>query len=87
MLGSHYWQRQGRTEMEPAKFAEYLRGMRTKEEIFWMVSDSDRITSSLDDAVAAVEATTDVAAKEYVDPFKWRERWRAFVAFKPGRPA
>jgi len=35
MLGTHYWQRQGRVSMEPDEFAQHLAEMRQHERIYW----------------------------------------------------
>ena len=35
MLGSHYWQRQGRVEMERAEFETHLKEMWEHEQVFW----------------------------------------------------
>jgi hypothetical protein len=83
MLGSHYWQRQGRVDMEPAIFQQHLSDMEAQEAIFWMIPDRDTITPVVDGAIKKIEVITDAAAKQYVHPFDWRERWKAFVAHKP----
>jgi FtsZ-interacting cell division protein ZipA len=83
MLGSHYWQRQGRVHMEPTEFQRHLDKMHEQEAIFWMIPDEDPITPIVDGAIKKVEAITNAAAKEYVNPIDWWERWKTFVEDRP----
>jgi hypothetical protein len=39
MLGSHYWQRQGRTAWQPGEFEIHLKEMKAHQAIFWDVGD------------------------------------------------
>ena len=49
MLGTHYWQRQGRVPMEPGEFEQHLREMRHHQEIFWDPgTDDDEIRKKLE---------------------------------------
>ena len=68
--------------MEPAIFQQHLSGMHEQEAIFWMIPDRDTITPVIDGAIRKIEVITDAAAKQYVHPFDWRERWKALVAHK-----
>jgi hypothetical protein len=79
MLGATYWQDRGQRRMEPAKWEQHLRAMEQEEAIFWMMPDNDSITPTVDAAISRIEAITDAAAKEYVRPLDWRERWRALT--------
>ena len=60
MLGTHYWQRQGRVPMEPDEFKEHLAEMHRHERIFWdHGTDDDEIRKKL----AAVQSKLDSAVK------------------------
>lgn len=75
MLGSHYWKRQGRVQMEEQEFRNHLKGMQEQEAIFWMIPGSDVVTPIVDGAIKKVEAITDKAAQEYVGvPGRWQRR-------------
>lgn len=69
MLGTHYWQRQGRVQMSSEEFQEHLEGMHEQEAIFWLMPNRDVISPMVDGAVSKVEAITDAAAREYANPF------------------
>ena len=77
MLGATYWQDRGQRMMESAKWKHHLQTMEQQEAIFWMMPDNDLITPIVDEAISKIEAITDAAAKEYVRPFDWAERWKA----------
>jgi len=45
MLGTHYWQRQGRVEMAPDEFKKHLREMHSYEAVFWNMGEAtDKIS-------------------------------------------
>ncbi len=51
MLGTHYWQRQGRVQMEENEFQQHLIEMRRHERIFWdHGDDQDEIRMKLSEA-------------------------------------
>jgi hypothetical protein len=57
MLGSHYWQRQGRVEMEPEEAADHLKEMQRHQKIFWdHGSEDDEIKKHLTDIQTRLDA-------------------------------
>lgn len=60
MLATHYWQRQGRVEMEGDEFQRHLDEMHRHEGIFWDIgTDTDEVKSK----IAAVQAKLEAAVK------------------------
>lgn len=56
MLGTHYWQRQGRVSMEPEEFQRHLAEMQRHEKIFWDHGDeTDEIRCELDNSQKLLE--------------------------------
>ena len=77
MLGTHYWQRQGRVPMEPEEFKSHLEEMHRHERIFWdHGTDDDEIRKKL----AAIQTQLDVAVKqcfqEPMSTYTWLTRRR-----------
>ncbi|MEW6983779.1 hypothetical protein AAD001_14090 [Colwelliaceae bacterium 6471] len=59
MLATHYWQRQGRVQMEADEFQKHLDEMRQHEGIFWdRYSEEDEIREKLSVVQTSLEAVT-----------------------------
>jgi len=59
MLATHYWQRQGRVQMEADEFQKHLDGMRRHEGIFWDgYNENDEIRSKLTSTQEELERVT-----------------------------
>jgi len=62
MLGTHYWQRQGRVEMVPEEFKKHLEEMHGYEAVFWyMGEDKDKISPRVRKVVENIESITQEA--------------------------
>ena len=60
MLGTHYWQRQGRVQMEPEEFKVHLEEMRQHQRIFWDIgSEDDEVRKKL----ASIQERLDALVK------------------------
>jgi hypothetical protein len=56
MLGTHYWQRQGRAQMSEAEFQKHLKELNEHEAIFWEGRlESDPIKKRLDGTIEGIE--------------------------------
>lgn len=59
MLGTHYWLRQGRVQMEQAEFTKHLDEMHREEEVFWdHDKEDDEIRTGLNSVLADLERVT-----------------------------
>jgi hypothetical protein len=59
MLGTHYWQRQGRVHMEGDEFKRHLEEMHKHEGIFWdRYKDEDEIRKELSEILLLLEKIT-----------------------------
>jgi len=59
MLATHYWQRQGRVQMQPDEFQKHLDEMRVQEGIFWdRYNENDEIRSQLSATQKKLEKVT-----------------------------
>ena len=59
MLGTHYWQRQGRVEMASEEFKKHLEEMHSYEAVFWCINeDTDKILPRVRKAVEKLEGIT-----------------------------
>lgn len=59
MLAAHYWQRQGRVQMEPDEFQKHLDEMHVHEGIFWdRYNENDEIRNQLAATQQALEMVT-----------------------------
>jgi len=64
MLGTHYWQRQGRVPMSEDEFQKHLDAMHKHEAVFWyMGEDEDTISPRMRNVVQQVENITRNAVK------------------------
>lgn len=62
MLGTHYWQRQGRAEMDKVEFKQHLKEKHEYEAIFWYRGEKrDTIGPRVHDIIVHLE---DIAEKE-----------------------
>lgn len=60
MLGTYYWQRQGRVPMEPDEGGEHLAEMHKHERIFWDVGkENDEVRNKLANILASLERVTE----------------------------
>lgn len=67
MLGSHYWQRQGKVPMEGEEFQHHLQEMHAHVDNFWLIPGRDKISPMVDEAI------TDASAKQYVRIDIWKK--------------
>ncbi|OGW76340.1 MAG: hypothetical protein A3J72_00385 [Nitrospirae bacterium RIFCSPHIGHO2_02_FULL_40_19] len=59
MLGTHYWQRQGRVKMEGEEFKKHLEEMHKHESIFWFQGEKrDEIGPRVEKVIKQVEDIT-----------------------------
>lgn len=59
MLGSHYWQRQGRVEMKGDEFKNHLDEMHKFEAIFWFMGEErDEIGPRVQNVITKIEGVT-----------------------------
>lgn len=71
MLATHYWQRQGRVQMEKDEFQKHLDEMHRHEGIFWDIgSDTDEIRVQLKAAQDKLEKATASCFQEPMSTFK-----------------
>jgi hypothetical protein len=74
MLGTHYWQRQGRVAMSENEFKRHLVEMQRYEAVFWSVGD-DQMAERVHTAVGEVEAITSRTVtprrRHRYDPRRW----------------
>lgn len=71
MLATHYWQRQGRVEMEHDEFQRHLDEMHRHEGIFWDIgSDTDEIRVQLKAIQDKLEKATASCFQEPMSTFK-----------------
>ena len=62
MLGTHYWQRQGRVEMAPEEFKKHLEEMHSYEAVFRCTNeDTDKILPRVREVVEKIEGITKAA--------------------------
>ncbi len=65
MLATHYWQRQGRVEMEGDEFQKHLDEMHRHEGIFWDIgTDTDEVKSKLAAVQTKLEAAVNPCFQE-----------------------
>lgn len=84
MLAHHYWQRQGRVEMEAAEFQRHLEEMRRHEGIFWDVGDeNDEIRTQLRSALTHLESTTAACFEEPMRTYVWLTKPISMLRRKP----
>jgi len=59
MLGTHYWQRQGRVQMSDEEFKKHLDEMHREEEVFWDLNKAnDEIRTNLNGILSDLEKVT-----------------------------
>jgi hypothetical protein len=59
MLGTHYWQRQGRVKMEGEEFKKHLEEMHEHERVFWFQGEErDKIGPRVENVIKQVEDIT-----------------------------
>jgi hypothetical protein len=64
ILGTHFWQRQGRVEMSEEEFQKHLGHMQKYEAVFWyMGEEKDEITPRVQRAVEKIEVIAQEASK------------------------
>lgn len=72
MLGTHYWQRQGRVPMEPDEFKEHLAEMHRHERIFWdHGTDDDEIRKKLADVQSKLDSAVKPCFEEPMSIYTW----------------
>ena len=65
MLGTHYWQRQGRVTMSEEAFQKHLDEMYKHEAVFWWTGDEeDRIDSRMRNVINQVEKVTKITVEK-----------------------
>jgi hypothetical protein len=83
ILGTHYWQRQGRVQMTKDEFAIHLKEMHKYEEIFWdHGKQEDEIASNLKAILADIERITAPAFQNEstLYEFMTKHRFRKYKA-------
>lgn len=71
MLATHYWQRQGRVQMEKDEFQKHLDEMHRHEGVFWDIgSDTDEIRVQLKAIQECLERATASCFQEPMSTFK-----------------
>lgn len=59
MLGTHYWQRQGRVKMEADEFEKHLEEMHEQESVFWFQGEKlDKIGPRVETVIKQIENIT-----------------------------
>jgi len=58
ILGSYYWQRQGRVNMDNERFKNHQERMEYYESKFWYQGEEDEITKRLNGAIEKIETIT-----------------------------
>ena len=77
MLGSVYWQRQGRVRMSEAEFERHLKEMHRLEAIFWfMGEENDDVGKRMRQVVEQVEEITRQAAQLKAPAKPWYRKLR-----------
>jgi len=75
MLGTHYWQRQGRVPMEEEEFRKHLKEMQKNQAIFWdMRSPDDAIKRDLDAILSDLESVTAPAFENELSLYGWMKK-------------
>jgi hypothetical protein len=65
MLGSHYWQRQGRVKMEGEEFKKHLEEMHEHEATFWFQGEKlDKIGPRVENIIKQIEDITEATLSE-----------------------
>jgi hypothetical protein len=77
MLGTHYWQRQGRVPMEPEESKQHLEDMHRHERIFWdHGTDDDEIRGKLAGIQSKLDAAVKPCFQEPMSTYTWLTRKR-----------
>lgn len=75
MLGTHYWQRQGRVPMEPEEGKQHLQEMQRHQQIFWdHVTDDDEIRKKLALVQLRLDAIVKPCFQEPMRTYTWLTR-------------
>lgn len=77
MLATHYWQRQGRVQMEADDFQEHLDEMRQHEGIFWdRYNKNDEVREKLSIIQTSLESVTKPCFEEPMKTFTiFTKKW------------
>ena len=72
MLGTHYWQRQGRVPMEQEEFKQHLEEMHQHERVFWDYgTDEDEIREKLAKIQQRLEVIVKPCFQEPMRTYSW----------------
>ena len=75
MLGTHYWQRQGRVPMDPEEGKEHLQEMQRHQRIFWdHGTDDDEIRKKLAAVQQRLDAIVKPCFQEPMRTYTWLTR-------------
>ena len=75
MLGTHYWQRQGRVPMEPEEGEQHLQEMQRHQKIFWdHGTDDDEIRKKLASIQQRLDAMVKPCFREPMRTYTWLTR-------------
>ena len=75
MLGTHYWQRQGRVPMDPEECKEHLQEMQRHQQIFWdHGTDDDEIRKKLAAVQKRLDAIVKPCFQESMRTYTWLTR-------------
>ena len=75
MLGTHYWQRQGRVPMDPEESKEHLQEMQRHQQIFWdHGTDDDEIRKKLAAVQQRLDAIVKPCFQEPMRTYTWLTR-------------
>lgn len=76
MLGSHYWPRQGRVQMEQEEFQRHLDEMHRHEAVFWYQGEQrDNIGPRVSSAIEGIEKVVQKANVQHESLFKKLSSW------------
>lgn len=74
MLGTHYWQRQGRVAMSEGEFKRHLEEMHRHEAVFWSIGDdqmAERVHTTVGEVEAITSRTVTPRRRHRYDPRRW----------------
>ncbi len=77
MLATHYWQRQGRVQMEADEFQRHLDEMHRHEGIFWDIgTETDEIRTKLNEIQKNLEVVVKPCFQEPVSTYSiFMKKW------------
>ncbi|TLS18113.1 MAG: hypothetical protein FDZ72_10605 [Betaproteobacteria bacterium] len=78
MLGTHYWQRQGRVPMGPEEFEAHLAEMQQHQRVFWDHGDeNDEVRKELASIQGRLDSLVKPCFQEPMQTYSWLTKWRS----------